>query len=533
MTSWRRVGQILLRWAAVIGLGAVLKLVRLYLADRKLRKMIIQKNPHLRQPLDEFGMFGCLGEVLKNINRFYDFKVDSAEKYGETFIVPTPFYEARVMMTTSNPDNVEYMLKTNFNNFIKGDRLRMILGTPMLGNGIFVVDHGPHASDKGQQWLFQRKISSKIFTRGAFKGRMYDTFCANADILVNRVAATNGVKPIDLEEAFFEFTMDSIGSFGFGVELKTLQSTQRPPFMEAFDKSQKLLMSRILRPGFQYVGRLYPKERELYRHVATMDAFSYKVIEDRLADEKIEQKEDILSNFVLALRASGDLTPTTSKEDIQRIKVLLRDVVMSFFIAGRDTTAASLSFVFLMLCKYPHVQEELYAEICRELNAEPPTELTQPTVQQLNTNFPYLNGVVQETLRLFPPVPSDVKGACEDCTLPDGTFVPKNARLSFEPYVMGRSTRIWGEDAAEFKPTRWLGEDAVNPTPFEMPTFQPGPRQCLGKDLALFETKFVIVELVRRFQFKLAREERDVLYLSGITLTVNGKLPVLATPRKD
>jgi len=96
---------------------------------------------------------------------------------------------------------------------------------------------------------------------------------------------------------------------------------------------------------------------------------------------------------------------------------------------------------------------------------------------------------------------------------------------------MGRNKSFWGDDADEFKPSRWMGPDAANPTAYEMPTFQPGPRQCLGKDLAIYETKFVLVELVRRFKFKLARAPRSPPYIQGITITVNGKLPVQATPR--
>lgn len=176
------------------------------------------------------------------------------------------------------------------------------------------------------------------------------------------------------------------------------------------------------------------------------------------------------------------------------------------------------------------MQAKLFAEISSELEGQ----TDAPSLEQLKKGFPYLNGIIMESLRLFPPVPTDAKHACVDTTLPDGTFVPAGASINFEVYAMGRSSEIWGDDYAEVRPERWIAQDGskVEKNDFAMPVFQPGRRECLGKALALFEAKVLVVELVRKFTFELARKPVDPPYLPGITLTVNGGVPVHTTRRE-
>jgi len=137
----------------------------------------------------------------------------------------------------------------------------------------------------------------------------------------------------------------------------------------------------------------------------------------------------------------------------------------------------------------------------------------------------YLNGVVMESLRLFPPVPSDVKDAAHDSALPDGRVVPAGTRVYFEIFQMGRETDLWGPDAAEFKPERWAeGSAAMRKTQFEFPVFQAGPRICLGQAMAMFEAQLLIGFLLDRFRFTMPDPARAATYELGITIAVKGGL---------
>ena len=87
-----------------------------------------------------------------------------------------------------------------------------------------------------------------------------------------------------------------------------------------------------------------------------------------------------------------------------------------------------------------------------------------------------------------------------DDVLPDGTFVPAGATVSWMPFLMGRSEETWGKDALEFKPERFL--DKKEPSMFRHPVFNAGPRTCLGKSLALSTMKMTLAYLLPKFDFK-------------------------------
>ena len=96
----------------------------------------------------------------------------------------------------------------------------------------------------------------------------------------------------------------------------------------------------------------------------------------------------------------------------------LKDIVINFLVAGRDTTAVTLSWTFYCLAANPEVEQKLIEEIDSVLHDR------LPTYDDIDTRLPYLHAVIKEVLRLYPPVPKDIKTPINDDTLPDGTFVP-------------------------------------------------------------------------------------------------------------
>mmetsp|Transcript_2088 Transcript_2088/g.3034 ORF Transcript_2088/g.3034 Transcript_2088/m.3034 type:complete len:144 (-) Transcript_2088:481-912(-) len=113
----------------------------------------------------------------------------------------------------------------------------------------------------------------------------------------------------------------------------------------------------------------------------------------------------------------------------------------------------------------------------------------------------YTHAVAMEVLRLHPSVPFDQKSAINDDVLPNGTFIPARATVGYLILPMGRSERIWGEDALQFRPERFL--DAKEPSQFKHTVFNAGPRSCLGKPLALMIMKMALAYLLPRFDSKI------------------------------
>jgi cytochrome P450 len=204
----------------------------------------------------------------------------------------------------------------------------------------------------------------------------------------------------------------------------------------------------------------------------------------------------------------------------------LVDIVLSLVIAGRDTTACLLSWTIYELTQNPDVQKKLCEEVDREFGhrRQADGKACIPVQQDVTAaNMPYLNGVIYEALRKWPPVPDDPKMFTKDTVLPGGVgVVKKGTKVLYHPYAMGRNPVRWPEPL-KFNPDRWI--PFKQPSPYEFPVFQGGPRSCLGRDLAMFEAKVVIAMLVQEFTFELKEGQAELIRPSlALTMAVSNSL---------
>jgi cytochrome P450 len=147
------------------------------------------------------------------------------------------------------------------------------------------------------------------------------------------------------------------------------------------------------------------------------------------------------------------------------------------------------------------------------------------------TILPYTMAVFYETLRLYPPIPFELKQCEESTTLPDGTYLPKSAVLVWCTWAMNRSRQAWGEDADEFRPSRWLEDGKLVPKPaHEFPVFNGGPRICLGKKMADRVVVQVIATLILKFDFE-AVDANERISKNSLTLPMEGGLPCYVKSR--
>ncbi|KAJ6412223.1 hypothetical protein OIU84_005308 [Salix udensis] len=185
------------------------------------------------------------------------------------------------------------------------------------------------------------------------------------------------------------------------------------------------------------------------------------------------------------------------------------DIVISFILAGRDTTSAALTWYFWLVSQNPEIEKEILREII---------DKSESPVYEEVKDMVYTHASLCESMRLYPPVPIDGKVALRDDVLPDGTVIKKGMRVLYHPYAMGRLEMLWGPDWEEFKPDRWLqragdgvGNDGkwsfVGRDPYSYPVFQAGPRVCLGKDMAFLQMKRVVAGILRRFKVVPAGED--------------------------
>ncbi|KAK6260788.1 hypothetical protein SCA6_015262 [Theobroma cacao] len=465
---------------------------------------------------------GTVFSQLLNFKRLHHYMTDLAGKY-RTYRLLSPF---RSEVYTSEPDNVEYILKTNIQNYGKGEYNYSLL-KGLLGDGIFAVD--------GDKWRQQRKVSSYEFSTKVLRDFSTVVFRKNAAKLANIVsdaAKSNKIMDIQrnvVQDLFMKSTLDSIFKVGFGVELDSVcgSNLEGKEFTAAFDDSSAAILFRYV-DIFWKIKRFLNigSEAKLKKSTKVVDNFVYKLIHNKIeqmrnSNDSSMKKEDILSRFLQL----NDTDPT-----------YMRDIILNFIIAGKDTTAATLSWFIYMLCKHPDVQEKVAQEVKEAtdtMEVKDFAEFAAILSEEALGKMHYLHAALTETLRLYPAVPVDPKICFSDDTLPDGFSVRKGDMVCYQPYAMGRMKFIWGDDAEEFRPERWLDEDGMfqPESPFKFTAFQAGPRICLGKEFAYRQMKIFSAVLVHYFVFKLSDENKSVTYRTMITLHVDGGLHVRAFPR--
>ncbi|CAN0886449.1 Cytochrome P450 94A2 [Linum grandiflorum] len=147
----------------------------------------------------------------------------------------------------------------------------------------------------------------------------------------------------------------------------------------------------------------------------------------------------------------------------------------------------------------------------------------------------YTHASLCESMRLYPPVPMDTKIAENDDVLPDGTAVKAGTRITYHPYAMGRSERVWGADWAAFRPERWLKRASEERRdPYSYPVFQAGPRVCLGKEMAFLQMKRVVAGILSKFMVVPAGGDGfQPVYVSLLTAKMKGGFPVKIQVREN
>lgn len=191
---------------------------------------------------------------------------------------------------------------------------------------------------------------------------------------------------------------------------------------------------------------------------------------------------------------------------------------MTFLIAGHETTASALSFAICMLCKYPDIQSQLRNEVCSVLpNPRSPSSCISSNDID---SMPYLNGVCNEVLRLYSPVPVTVRVAAHDTTLV-GHFIPKGTTIFISPWATNANKDFWGEDAADFNPDRWLGEGKANTggidSNYAFLTFLHGPRSCIGQSFAKGEFACLLAAWAGAFETRFANADYVMKVRNGLT----------------
>ncbi|KAK6924683.1 Cytochrome P450 [Dillenia turbinata] len=465
-----------------------------------------------------YPFIGCLIAFYKNRFRLLDWYTDLLSKSPTLTIVVQRLGACRIVVT-ANPSNVEYILKTNFNNYPKGKPFTEILGD-LLGKGIFNTD--------GELWNTQRKLASHEFSTKCLRQFVVKTLEeeVNERLIPLLESAMLNEKVLDLQDILRRFAFDTICKVSLGKDPCCLHpSLPIPLLVHAFDCASAISAMRGAAPIF-LVWKIrralnVGNEKKLKEAIKLVHGSVDEIIQEkkRKLDEEKEGKKDLESDMLSRLLLAGH------DEEV------IRDMMISFIMAGRDTTSAAMTWLFWLLSKYPNIQKELVDEVLSINNGE--RILGYDALKEMN----YMKACLCESMRLYPPVAWDSKHAEKDDVLPDGTPVHKGDRVTYFPYGMGRLEELWGNNRFEFRPDRWFDQPAKESeiilksvSPYKFPIFQAGPRVCLGKEMAFIQMKYVVASILSRFEIKPVSSEQPV-FVPLLTAHMAGGFKVIVKKR--
>jgi len=384
-----------------------------------------------------------------------------AREYGDIFHYRAAWLPVYFL---NHPDYIERVLVTQQQDFLK-DRViqnsRWFLGQGLLTN-------------EGSSWLRQRRLSQPAFHRDRLA--MYAKTIA--EYSHEGVSSWRDGEVRDLHQDMMELTLRIVAKLLFGVEVG--EQTQRVSHALNLLMKHSSGIRMILPPIVRYLP--LPTLIRMRRAISRLDETVYTIIRQRRASG--EDTGDLLSMLIAARDEDG-----TQMSDRQ-----LRDEVMTFLLAGYETTALALSWMWYLLSQNRSAEAELHQELAAVLKGRAATFGDLPQLR-------FTEAVVKETMRLYPPAWSVAREAAREVEIA-GYRIPAGSNIVMSQWIMHRDQRYF-PDPHKFDPARWLNGATQRLPRYAYFPFGGGPRLCIGASFAMMEAALVLATIAPKFSFRL------------------------------
>ena len=397
-----------------------------------------------------------------------------AREYGDLFYYRAGWIHVYFL---NHPALIESVLVRNYQNFTKDHVVRN--SRWLFGDGLL--------TSEGDYWRRQRRLSQPALHR--------ERIASYASLMTSyaeqMLSSWEDGEVIDIHHEMMNLTLRIVVRALFNVEAEETQKISRAlNIVIGNSVGIRMLLPPVLRllplPGMF----------EFRRAVRKLNETVYRII--NLRRRVGEDSGDLLSMLMQARDEDG-----SQMNDKQ-----LRDEVMTFLLAGHETTALALSWAWYLLSRDTQVQEKLQQELDRVLGGRLPTISDLPSLT-------YTEGVIKESMRLYPPAWGVAREVIEAFEL-GGYRIPKRANIVMSQWIMHRDPRFFSSPES-FDPGRWSSEECRNLPRFAYFPFGGGPRQCIGASFAMMEAVLLLAALAARFQ-ALAFPEKTVTPVPSFTL---------------
>lgn len=365
----------------------------------------------------------------------------------------------------------------------------------LAGDGLFTA----HSDEPN--WGKAHRILVPAFAQRARRA-YFDAMLELAGQLVDKWERSAGA-PIEVADDMTRLTLDTIALCGFGYRFDSFASARLHPFLEAMARVLDETMGRLTRQ--QWLTRMRVGANRRYdRDIALMHALVDEVVRERRA--RPEQPRDLLG---LMLEAVDPVT----RERLDDTNI--RHQVITFLIAGHETTSGLLSFVLRLLTTHPEVLARARAEVDEVLAGG--RVLEYDDLPRLDV----IDRILKETLRLWPTAPAFAVAPFEDTLLGGRHLIARDRRVTVLLPALHRDPTVW-KDPERFDIDRFLPEnEAMIPSAAYKP-FGNGQRSCIGRQFAIMEAKLALASILQRLEFEDAEPGAAMAIRETLTLKPEG-----------
>ena len=315
-------------------------------------------------------------------------------------------------------------------------------------------------------------------------------------------------------------TLDIIGIAGLGRDFNSLQNPDDElvaRYHEVLEPDKEKLVwfaMQIILPQWFVSAIPWEINRKMNEIQGYLYKFAYGVVRQRRQKFEAEkQTSEGMNDIISLLVKSNDF----DNHD-------LAHQTLTMMAAGHETTSSTLSWCTYLLSLHPDIQTRVRDEVRAAL----PSPHTADTIsaQQIDS-LPWLNAVCNETTRLYPTVPVTIRQVVSP-TMLGGYNLPIGTEVLFSPWAINRSESLWGKEAGDFHPGRWINKDGTPnntggaPSNYALLTFLHGPRSCIGQGFARSELKCLLAAVVGRYEFSLAKEKETYFPAGLVTSKPDG-----------
>nr|XP_026495579.1 cytochrome P450 4C1-like [Vanessa tameamea] len=427
-------------------------------------------------------------KVLNNIRQLAGL-VDTSGGISKVWI------GSALYVVTLNPDDVQKILE----NCLQKDSSYRFLQV-WLGNGLFVAPV--------KLWKVHRRVLLPIFHNRIIEDYI-DVFGEQGSVLVKRMEEQLGKADFDVFKYITSCMLDIVFETAMG-EKMDVQHNPDTPYLRARNTVISIIGMRFFKAWMQ---------PDALFNLTSYSKLQRQSIDltHKFTDEVVKKKKELFDSQGQTIKEGRrDLLELLLERDMKFKDEELRDHIDSITIAGNDTTALVISYALLLLGNHQEEQEKVYTEL-RNIFED---SNRYPTKEDLN-KMEYLERVIKETMRLYTVVPIIGRKTQKELKLSKCT-VPAGVGCAVLPFIMHRSKQIWGPDADEFNPDRFLPEVSATRHPCAFIPFSYGARNCIGRHFGMLAMKSILANILR--SYKITSKECDRLKIEILLFPVSGHM---------